>query len=183
MAIRYTLYLLLGMLKFMLFSYFTKTDLSLHLTLMNLAGMLILSSWTLLIPWNKRRWVWLGLLLAHSFLLASDMWYYRYFEDFLSVSLLSRMTQMSDVSSGFTALIVPEDFLLFADSLIFMVLLFVFRKRPEVTTAQTRRRTAGLLAVSGIILSASLLTYRTLFWCNSSRSRLLLSTRPLMAKK
>lgn len=162
MAIRYTLYLLLGMLKFMLFSYFTKTDLSLHLTLMNLAGMLILSSWTLLIPWNKRRWVWLGLLLAHSFLLASDMWYYRYFEDFLSVSLLSQMTQMSDVSSGFTALIVPQDFLLFADSLIFMVLLFVFRKRPEVATAQTRRRTAGLLAVSGIILSASLLTYRTL---------------------
>ncbi|HBF59675.1 LTA synthase family protein [Exiguobacterium sp.] len=162
MAIRYTLYLLLGMLKFMLFSYFTKTDLSLHLTLMNLVGMLILSSWTLLIPWNKRRWVWLGLLLAHSFLLASDMWYYRYFEDFLSVSLLSQMTQMSDVSSGFTALIVPQDFLLFADSLIFMVLLFVFRKRPEVATAQTRRRTAGLLAVSGIILSASLLTYRTL---------------------
>lgn len=162
MAIRYTLYLLLGMLKFMLFSYFTKTDLSLHLTLMNLAGMLILSSWTLLIPWNKRRWVWLGLLLAHSFLLASDMWYYRYFEDFLSVSLLSQMTQMSDVSSGFTALIVPQDFLLFADSLIFMVLRFVFRKRPEVTTAQTRRRTAGILAVSGIILSASLLTYRTL---------------------
>lgn len=162
MAIRYTLYLLLGMLKFMLFSYFTKTDLSLHITLMNLAGMLILSSWTLLIPWNKRRWVWLCLLLAHSFLLASDMWYYRYFEDFLSVSLLSQMTQMSDVSSGFTALIVPQDFLLFADSLIFMVLLFVFRKRPEVATAQTRRRTAGLLAVSGIILSASLLTYRTL---------------------
>ncbi len=162
MAIRYTLYLLLGMLKFMLFSYFTKTDLSLHLTLMNLAGMLILSSWTLLIPWNKRRWVWLGLLLAHSFLLASDMWYFRYFEDFLSVSLLSQMTQMSDVSSGFTALIVPQDFLLFADSLIFMVLLFVFRKRPEVATVQTRRRTAGLLAVSGIILSASLLTYRTL---------------------
>ena len=162
MAIRYTLYLLLGMLKFMLFSYFTKTDLSLHLTLMNLAGMLILSSWTLLIPWNKRRWVWLGLLLAHSFLLASDMWYYRYFEDFLSVSLLSQMTQMSDVSSGFTALIVPQDFLLFADSLIFVLLLFVFRKRPEVATAQKRRRTAGLLAVSGIILSASLLTYRTL---------------------
>lgn len=162
MAIRYTLYLLLGMLKFMLFSYFTKTDLSLHLTLMNLAGMLILSSWTLLIPWNKRRWVWLGLLLAHSFLLASDMWYYRYFEDFLSVSLLSQMTQMSDVSSGFTALIVPQDFLLFADSLIFVLLLFVFRKRPEVTATQTRRRTAGILAVSGIILSASLLTYRTL---------------------
>lgn len=129
---------------------------------MNLAGMLILSSWTLLIPWNKRRWVWLGLLLAHSFLLASDMWYYRYFEDFLSVSLLSQMTQMSDVSSGFTALIVPQDFLLFADSLIFVLLLFVFRKRPEVATAQKRRRTAGLLAVSGIILSASLLTYRTL---------------------
>ncbi|MFP7277745.1 LTA synthase family protein [Exiguobacterium indicum] len=162
MAIRYTLYLLLGMLKFMLFSYFTKTDLSLHLTLMNLAGMLILSSWTLLIPWNKRRWVWLGLLLAHSFLLASDMWYYRYFEDFLSVSLLSQMTQMSDVSSGFTALIVPQDFLLFADSLIFVLLLFVFRKRPEVTMVQTRRRTAGILAVSGIVLSASLLTYRTL---------------------
>ncbi len=46
----YAFYLLLGMLKFMLFSFYTNTEVSFKLVLLNLAGMLLLSSWTLAHP-------------------------------------------------------------------------------------------------------------------------------------
>ncbi|WP_214855836.1 LTA synthase family protein [Exiguobacterium sp. s166] len=155
----YAFYLLLGTLKFVLFSFYTDTAFPLDLFFMNLGGMLVLSSWTLLIDWQKRRWIWLGLLIAHSFLLISDMWYYRYFDDFLSVSLMSQMMQMGDVSSGFAALILPSDFLLFADSLIFIGFLFFMRKRTFAVAKKTRRKTAGLSFLAGMVLFAAPVTY------------------------
>ncbi len=155
----YAFYLLLGTLKFVLFSFYTDTAFPLDLFFMNLGGMLVLSSWTLLIDWQKRRWIWLGLLIAHSFLLISDMWYYRYFDDFLSVSLMSQMMQMGDVSSGFAALILPSDFLLFADSLIFIGFLFFMRKRTFAVAKKTRRKTAGLAFLAGMVLFAAPVTY------------------------
>lgn len=155
----YAFYLLLGMLKFLLFSFYTNTEVSFKLILLNLAGMLLLSSWTLLIQWKKRRWIWLGLLVLHSFLLVSDLWYYRYFDDLLSVSLMSQMLQMSDVGSGFMALIVPTDFFLFADSIIFgLVLIFLRKKRFDIAKRQ-QRRSAVAAFLAGIVLFAAPLTY------------------------
>ncbi|WP_214811510.1 LTA synthase family protein [Exiguobacterium sp. s127] len=155
----YAFYLLLGMLKFMLFSFYTNTEVSFKLVLLNLAGMLLLSSWTLLIQWKKRRWIWLGLLVLHSFLLVSDLWYYRYFDDLLSVSLMSQMLQMSDVGSGFMALIVPTDFFLFADSIIFgLVLIFLRKKRFDIAKRQ-QHRSAVAAFLAGIVLFAAPLTY------------------------
>lgn len=155
----YAFYLLLGMLKFLLFSFYTNTEVSFKLILLNLAGMLLLSSWTLLIQWKKRRWIWLGLLVLHSFLLVSDLWYYRYFDDLLSVSLMSQMLQMSDVGSGFMALIVPTDFFLFADSIIFgLVLIFLRKKRFNIAKRQ-QRRSAVAAFLAGIVLFAAPLTY------------------------
>ncbi len=155
----YAFYLLLGTLKFVLFSFYTDTAFPVDLFFMNLGGMLLLSSWTLLIEWKKRRWIWLGLLIAHSLLLISDMWYYRYFNDFLSVSLMSQMMQMGDVSSGFAALILPKDFLLFADSLIFLGFLFFMRHRTFSIAKKTRRKTAGLTFLTGAVLFAVPLSY------------------------
>ncbi|VWX35395.1 LTA synthase family protein [Exiguobacterium oxidotolerans] len=155
----YAFYLLLGMLKFMLFSFYTNTEVSFKLVLLNLAGMLLLSSWTLLIQWKKRRWIWLGLLVLHSFLLISDLWYYRYFDDLLSVSLMSQMLQMSDVGSGFMALIVPTDFFLFADSVIFALVLIFLRKKTFAVAKRQQRRSAAVTFLTGIVLFAAPLTY------------------------
>ncbi|WP_214770938.1 LTA synthase family protein [Exiguobacterium sp. s133] len=155
----YAFYLLLGMLKFMLFSFYTNTEVSFKLVLLNLAGMLLLSSWTLLIQWKKRRWIWLGLLVLHSFLLVSDLWYYRYFDDLLSVSLMSQMLQMSDVGSGFMALIVPTDFFLFADSIIFGLVLIFLRKKRFTVAKRQQRRSAVAAFLAGIVLFAAPLTY------------------------
>ncbi|WP_214767831.1 MULTISPECIES: LTA synthase family protein [unclassified Exiguobacterium] len=155
----YAFYLLLGMLKFMLFSFYTNTEVSFKLVLLNLAGMLLLSSWTLLIQWKKRRWIWLGLLVLHSFLLVSDLWYYRYFDDLLSVSLMSQMLQMSDVGSGFMALIVPTDFFLFADSIIFGLVLIFLRKKRFTVAKRQQHRSAAAAFLAGIVLFAAPLTY------------------------
>lgn len=155
----YAFYLLLGMLKFSLFSFYTNTEVSFKLVLLNLAGMLLLSSWTLLIQWKKRRWIWLGLLVLHSFLLVSDLWYYRYFDDLLSVSLMSQMLQMSDVGSGFMALIVPTDFFLFADSIIFGLVLIFLRKKRFTVAKRQQRRSAVAAFLAGIVLFAAPLTY------------------------
>ncbi|WP_214805778.1 MULTISPECIES: LTA synthase family protein [unclassified Exiguobacterium] len=155
----YAFYLLLGMLKFMLFSFYTNTEVSFKLVLLNLAGMLLLSSWTLLIQWKKRRWIWLGLLVLHSFLLVSDLWYYRYFDDLLSVSLMSQMLQMSDVGSGFMALIVPTDFFLFADSIIFGLVLIFLRKKRFAVAKRQQHRSAAAAFLAGIVLFAAPLTY------------------------
>ncbi|MCA0992103.1 LTA synthase family protein [Pseudalkalibacillus hwajinpoensis] len=169
----YAFYLLLAILKFVLFSFYTNTAFPLQFLLMNLAGMLLLSSWTLLIQWKKRRWIWLTLLFLHSLLLTSDLWYYRYFEDMLSVSLLSQMLQMSDVGGGFMALIRFQDFFLFADVVIFLLILFFTRKKTYKVTKKKRRITAGVTFLTGIILFATPLTYSAVKeeqWLNQSVS-------------
>ena len=140
---------------------------------MNLAGMLLLSSWTLLIQWKKRRWIWLTLLFLHSLLLISDLWYYRYFEDMLSVSLLSQMLQMSDVGGGFMALIRFQDFFLFADIVVFLLILFFTRKKTFEVTKKKRRMTAGTTFLIGVVLFATPLTYSAVKeepWLNQSVS-------------
>ena len=169
----YTIYLLLGILKFVLFSFYTNTAFPMEFLLINLAGMLLLSSWTLLIQWKKRRWIWLTLLFLHSLLLISDLWYYRYFEDMLSVSLLSQMLQMSDVGGGFMALIRFEDFFLFADVVIFLLILFFTRKKTFEVTKKKRRMTAGATFLIGVILIATPLTFSAIKedqWLNHSVS-------------
>ncbi|MBF0707465.1 LTA synthase family protein [Guptibacillus hwajinpoensis] len=155
----YALYLLLAVLKFMLFSYFTNTAFPLEFLLMNLAGMLLLSSWTLLIQWKKRRWIWLTLLFLHSLLLISDLWYYRYFEDMLSVSLFSQMLQMSDVGGGFMALIRFQDFFLFADVMIFLLILFFTRTKTFEVTKKKRRTMASTTFLIGVVLFATPLIF------------------------
>ncbi|WP_226659140.1 LTA synthase family protein [Pseudalkalibacillus hwajinpoensis] len=155
----YAFYLLLGILKFVLFSFYTHTAFPMEFLLMNLAGMLLLSSWTLLIQWRKRRWIWLTLLFLHSLLLISDLWYYRYFEDMLSISLLSQMLQMNDVGGGFMALIRYQDFFLFADVVVFLSILFITRNKTLEVTKKKRRMTAAVAFLIGIVLFATPLTY------------------------
>ncbi|MGA9287022.1 MAG: sulfatase-like hydrolase/transferase, partial [Anaerobacillus sp.] len=155
----YALYLILSILKLVLFSFYTNTAFPIDFLFINLAGMLLLSSWTLLIPWKRRRWVWLTLLFLHSLLLISDLWYYRYFEDMLSVSLLSQMLQMNDVSGGFLAIIRFEDFFLFADLVVFLLVILFMKKANDTASTKKRRMTAGAAFLVGLVMFATPLTY------------------------
>ncbi|AQU78555.1 MULTISPECIES: LTA synthase family protein [Planococcus] len=139
----YWIYLLLSISKLFLFSVYAGTNFSFSFFVLNLASIVVLSSWTLLLSSKKRRWILLLLLFLHSTLLISDLWYYRYFDDLLSVVLIADLTQMSDVGGGFLTLIEMKDFLFFADLLIFSIVLFATRNTQEKVTLERKRIVAG----------------------------------------
>ncbi|MDQ0428681.1 phosphoglycerol transferase MdoB-like AlkP superfamily enzyme [Planomicrobium stackebrandtii] len=150
--LEYWIYLLLSISKLFLFSLYAGTEFPFSFFVLNLASIVVLSSWTLLLGSKKRRWVLLALLFLHSTLLVSDLWYYRYFSDLLSIALLSDITQMSDVGGGFLTLIQMKDILFFADLLIFSVVLFAIRNRQDLVSRRQKRVFAGGGAALGLAL-------------------------------
>lgn len=148
----YWLYLVLSISKMWLFSIYAETVFSFSFFFLNLASIVVLSSWTLLVSKKKRSWILLILLFLHSTLLVSDLWYYRYFTDFLSIVLLSDITQMSDVGGGFLTLIETKDFFFFADLLIFSFILFIMRTKQEDVTQKSKRIFAGAGFVLGLVI-------------------------------
>ncbi|ANU24094.1 LTA synthase family protein [Planococcus donghaensis] len=150
--LEYWIYLILSISKIFLFSLYAGTQFSFSFFVLNLASIVVLSSWTLLLTRKKRNWILLVLLFLHSTLLVSDLWYYRYFTDLLSIVLIADITQMSDVGGGFLTLIEAKDFLFFADLLFFSLFLFATRKKEDVVTKKTKRIYAGTGFVVGLAL-------------------------------
>lgn len=151
----YWVYLALTAGKLYMFSIYTDTPFSFGFFLISLSGALVLSSWTLLIGAKKRRWILLSLLALHSTLLISDVWYYRYFGDLLSVQLISSMTQMSDVGGGFMSLIRWTDFFFFADFFVFLAFILVLRKRQKPVPSTSNKKLAGVILASGLVIFAA----------------------------
>lgn len=150
--LEYWIYLLLSISKLFLFSLYSGTEFPFSFFVLNLASIVVLSSWTLLLSSSKRRWVLLALLFLHSTLLVSDLWYYRYFSDLLSIALLSDITQMSDVGGGFLTLIEMKDILFFADLLIFSAVFFAIRNRQNNESRTQKKMFAGAGAALGLVL-------------------------------
>lgn len=157
----YGIYVLISFLKLYIFSIYTGTEFPFSLFVLNIAGILVLSSWTLLLKHQKRRWFLLVLLFLHSFLLISNIWYYRYFEDLLSVVLISEINQMGSVGGGFLTLVQWYDFLFFADLLIFASLIIYFRKKIATSFDASSKKLAGAGLLLGLFLFAvpQIITY------------------------
>ena len=134
----YAIYLAISMFKLFLFSVYTETEFSVGFFILNFATVLVLSSWTLLLKAKTRRWVLLSLLFLHSTLVVSDIWYYRYFEDLLSVMLIADVPQMSSVGGGFLTLVSWKDLIFSWISLSSLPHSFTFAIKPELF-----RRTKG----------------------------------------
>lgn len=143
----YWSYLLLTLGKLFLFSLLTSTAFDFNFLLINLATVLIMTSWALLVRTSIRRWILFASLFLHSTLLISDVWYYRYFGNLLSVTLLSEIGQMGDVGGGFLTLIQAPDFLFFADLLLYSIVLIYMKKNVNQRVGRSRR-----LAVSGFLI-------------------------------
>lgn len=148
----YAIYLAISMIKLFLFGIYTDTDFSVGFFILNLASVLILSSWTLLLNAKTRRWVLLSLLFLHSTLIVSDIWYYRYFEDLLSVMLIADVPQMSSVGGGFLTLVAWKDLVFFADILLFSAAFLYFRDKTGTLTKIRRFQFAGAGFAIGLVV-------------------------------
>ncbi|MFD1862862.1 LTA synthase family protein [Planococcus chinensis] len=147
----YWSYLLLSLAKIFLFSVLTASAFNFNFLLINLAAILVMTSWALLVKTRIRRWILMASLFLHSTLLISDLWYYRYFEDLLSVALLSDIGQMGDVGGGFLTLIQAKDFLFFADLLLFAGVLLYLRKHPVPADKSRSRFAAAAGFIVGVV--------------------------------
>lgn len=150
--IDYAIYLAISMFKLFLFSVYTDTGFSFGFFIVNLASVLVLSSWTLMLKARTRRWVLLSLLFLHSTLIVSNIWYYRYFEDLLSVMLIADIPQMSSVGGGFMTLVAWKDLLFFTDLILFSSALFFFRKKTATLPLTKRLQLAGSGLAAGLIV-------------------------------
>ncbi len=148
----YAIYLAISMFKLFLFSVYTETEFSVGFFILNIATVLVLSSWTLLLKAKTRRWVLLSLLFLHSTLVVSDIWYYRYFEDLLSVMLIADVPQMSSVGGGFLTLVSWKDLIFFLDLPLFSAAFLYFRNKTGTLPKNKRLQFAGAGFAAGLIV-------------------------------
>ncbi|TFE02146.1 LTA synthase family protein [Jeotgalibacillus salarius] len=149
----YMLFVLILLIKMIMVGPATGTYFGLNLFFVSLGALILISFWSLWISPRIRRWVLFYLSILITVLIASNIWYYRYFTDFLSVALLIQIPQMGAVGGGLGDLIYPLDFLLFADVIVWGVLLLKDRKRKfNDYPAKKRSKAALTAAVTGVVL-------------------------------
>ncbi|TFE01865.1 LTA synthase family protein [Jeotgalibacillus sp. R-1-5s-1] len=138
-------------LKMSLVGMMTGTYFGVHLFFVSLGSVLLMTAWTLWISPSKRRWILFFLSIGFTVLILSNVWYYRYFSDFLSVALLIQIPQMGEVGGGLRDLIYPADFLLFTDIVLFGIYLVFNRKKSfNDLPRKSRNRFVVMGVVAGL---------------------------------
>ncbi len=97
-------------------------------------SVLLLSFWTLWLPRRGQSIALLCLNLLLTLLIYSDMLYYRYFQDFITVPVLLQAGQVDALGESIFALLRPSDLYLFLDWLLLLgyaILRFVYRRNSS----------------------------------------------------
>jgi len=107
-----------------------------------IGSLALLSFWT---SWLPRRGQWLVLLLLNlllSFLIFADLVYFRYFQDLITVPVLTQAGQMGALGESIQSLLLPKDMFFFADLLLLIPLVVwgLFRTRKNTYRTQQSHR-------------------------------------------
>ncbi|WP_349655042.1 LTA synthase family protein [Paenibacillus sp. G2S3] len=89
--------------------------------LIALGSVMLLSFWVLWLPRRGQTIALVCINLLLTLLIYSDIVYYRYFQDFITVPVLFQAGQMDALGGSIFALLRPSDLYLFADWLLFLV--------------------------------------------------------------
>lgn len=96
----------------------------------NLGAMLLAASWTALLGPRARMLALVVVDLLLSTVIFSDLVYFRYFKDFISVPVLMQAGQVSSLQDSISSLIIYKDAIYFADlPVAILMAVWVFRKR------------------------------------------------------
>ncbi|MFC5700662.1 LTA synthase family protein [Cohnella faecalis] len=133
-VVEYGCFLFFIMLKLYLFDkYLGLVFTSNRMIVITFGSIMVVSFWTLLLP-RFSRWVALWILnLVLSAIIFSDLVYYRYFSDFITIPVLQQAGQVGALGGSIENLIAWKDIVFFLDILITIPLFFVrrwFRRWP-----------------------------------------------------
>lgn len=142
----------------------TRTD-----VYMETSALLLLAFWTLLLPTRGRIFALIALNAALSFLLYSDVIYYRYFQDLITVPVLLQISQVESLGGSISSLLSAYDFWLFADMVVILpYAVYIIWKGRTVMREGERpvRSSLGLRLVRITSAIAALVIGFTMFTAN-----------------
>lgn len=100
---------------------------------------------------GRSRYYWIiAIDFILTFLLYANVLYYRFFNDFITLPTLTQTKNFGDVSGNILALLEPYDPLYFVDIFILVLLLAVWKLKPE--QAKVSRRKINFLFLSAIAI-------------------------------
>ncbi|WP_394237325.1 LTA synthase family protein [Niallia oryzisoli] len=108
---------------------------------------------SLLFKGRKQQWMLLSINAFLSFLLYANVAYYRFFNDFITVPVLSQTQNFGQVSSSVGAVLKPYDILYFIDTLLLVAL--VVMKRVKASERVSKRSLATVFISGFLILSTN----------------------------
>ncbi|MDQ6421833.1 LTA synthase family protein [Paenibacillus sp. LHD-117] len=115
----------------------TRTD-----KIIETGAVLLLACWTLLLPTRGRLLALIALNLILSFLLYSDVIYYRYFQDLITVPVLLQLGQVESLGGSISSLLSAYDFWLFADMIFILpyAVFVIWKGRKTLREAKSARQ-------------------------------------------
>lgn len=103
-----------------------------------IGSLLLVSFWTLWLPRRGRLIALVVLDMLLTALIYSDMVYYRYFQDFITIPVLLQAGQVDSLGGSIASLMYWGDILFFADWILFIpYVIFVASLRRRFTTNDT----------------------------------------------
>lgn len=130
-------------------------------SLISLGAILILSGWTWLLRKNAQ---FISLLMINLFITAliySDLIYFRYFEDFISLNIIAQSAQVGALGGSILELMSWIDLVYFVDLLLVLSTAYWWWRweiRPTMKIWWKRLISAGVLTLVGIFICYALIT-------------------------
>ncbi len=105
---------------------------------------------------GRKKYIWLlAIYFILSLLLYSNILYYRFFNDFITLPTLSQTQNFGDVSSSVVSLLKPYDFLFFIDFLLLSFLLVFHMVKIEVQDVE-RGKVSAIFSLSLALTCANI---------------------------
>ena len=136
--------------------------------LVSLGAVLILTSWTLFLLRNARVKALLVIDIIVTLIIFSDLIYYRYFNDLISIPVLLQAFQVKTIGGSILNLIKFRDILFFIDFIIFILIAkFVFSNLKVKATTHSylvRAIVTILMFCMGYFITSSSINAKTEMW-------------------
>lgn len=97
---------------------------------------------------RKQQWILFSINAFLSFLLFANVGYYRFFNDFITVPVLSQTQNFGQVSGSVGALLKPIDILYFIDTILLLALIVMKRIKPA---EKVSKRSLATVYLTGLL--------------------------------